>query len=81
MKQAIRLLWITIMIVIMGQESIPVAYGEIRMDNIERLPEWEMKSSSLGGTLLLSDSPEMVESDGVLYQDKVEGSVRLFFIM
>lgn len=79
MKYAIKLVWITMMIVIMGHESMPVAYGEIRMDNIERLPEWEMKNSSLGGTLLLSDSPEMVESDGILYQDKVEGSVRLFF--
>lgn len=79
MKYVIRLVLITIMIVILGNESIAAAYGEIRMDKIERLPEWEMKNSSLGGTLLLSDSPEMVESDGILYQDKVEGDVRLFF--
>jgi hypothetical protein len=79
MKYVIKLVLMTMMIVILGNESIAAAYGEIRMDKIERLPEWEMKNSSLGGTLLLSDSPEMVESDGILYQDKVEGNARLFF--
>lgn len=79
MKYTIKLVLIIMMIVVLGNQSIAAAYGEIRMDKIERLPEWEMKNSSLGGTLLLSDSPEMVESDGILYQDKVEGNVRLFF--
>jgi len=79
MKYAIRFVVIIIMIVTLGNQSIAAAYGEIRMENIDTLPEWEMKNSSLGGTLLLSDSPEMVESDGILYQDKVEGNVRLFF--
>jgi len=43
------------------------------------LPEWEVTSRSYGGKLLLSDSPEMVTGDGILYQDRVEGDVRLFF--
>ena len=43
------------------------------------LPEWEVTASSYGGTLLLSDSPEMVSADGILYQDTVSGDVRVFF--
>jgi hypothetical protein len=79
MNYAIRLALMIIMLVIIGNESIAAAYGQISMDNIDKYPEWEMQNSSLGGKLLLSDSPEMVESDGVLYQDKVEGNARLFF--
>jgi hypothetical protein len=47
--------------------------------NILDLPEWQVSSSSYGGKLLLSDSPEMVAGDGILYQDKVVGNARLFF--
>lgn len=46
---------------------------------IEKLTEWEVTNSSLGGELLLSDSPETVTEDGILYQDEVKGSIRLFF--
>lgn len=47
--------------------------------DVGNLPEWRMSNSSRGGKLLLSDSPEMVADDGILYQDVVEGNVRLFF--
>jgi hypothetical protein len=47
--------------------------------DILKLPEWDMTSTAYGGKLLLSDSPEMVTADGVMYQDTVNGSVRLFF--
>lgn len=47
--------------------------------NIENLPEWRVSSRTFGGTLLLSDSPEMVPTTGILYQDKVLGDARLFF--
>ncbi|MEG6584926.1 copper amine oxidase [Dendrosporobacter sp. 1207_IL3150] len=43
------------------------------------LPEWPVTSSSYGGKLLLSDSPEMVPDIGITYQDTVSGNVRLFF--
>ncbi len=43
------------------------------------LPEWQVTSSPFGGRLLLSDSPEMVAGDGILYQDRVAGDARLFF--
>jgi len=44
-----------------------------------KLPEWDVISSSYGGKLLLSDSPEMVYGDGIMYRDSVVGNARLFF--
>ena len=54
------------------------AAGPAELD-VLKLPEWQVTSTSYGGKLLLSDSPEMVTGDGILYQDKVAGNVRLFF--
>ncbi|VBB05459.1 Hypothetical protein LUCI_0669 [Lucifera butyrica] len=50
------------------------------LNNIDvlKLPEWPVLTSSYGGTLLLSDSPETAPADGILYQDTVSGNVRLF---
>lgn len=42
-------------------------------------PEWQVMASAYGGRLLLSDSPEMVPADGIMYQDVVDGDARLFF--
>lgn len=54
--------------------------------NISELgKEWEefkpiaYKFTQAGPTLIFSDSPEMVYDNGILYRDKVSGSVRLFF--
>lgn len=47
--------------------------------DVLELPEWTVTSTPHGGTLLLSDSPETVMSDGIMYQDTVKGDVRLFF--
>ena len=44
-----------------------------------KLPEWQTTISSYGGKLLLSDSPEIVPDDGIMYQDVVNGDTRLFF--
>ena len=41
--------------------------------------EWPVQIKSYGGKLLLSDSPETVYGEGVLYQDTVVGEARLFF--
>lgn len=41
--------------------------------------EWKVNSTVEGGTLLFSDSPEMVKADGIMYQDTVQGKARLFF--
>ena len=60
-------------------QPIASAAPELQSLNVLGLPEWEVTSSSYGGKLLLSDSPEMVSADGIMYQDTVEGSARLFF--
>lgn len=78
MKQVLRLIVVAIVIGSLGIGSAAAALGVSGLD-VENLPEWEAKSSSAGGKLLLSDSPEMVDHDGILYQDKVEGKARLFF--
>lgn len=46
------------------------------MFNITELPVTVTEQS---GKLLLSDSPEMVPADGIMYQDTVSGDIRLFF--
>lgn len=43
------------------------------------IPEWKASSFDYGGTLLLSDSPEIVPNDGILYQDFINGEGRVFF--
>ena len=43
------------------------------------VPEWGATICLYGGKLLLSDSPEIVPVDGIMYQDTVNGDNRLFF--
>ena len=43
------------------------------------LTRWEMDSRDEGGTLLFSDSPEYVDTNGILYQDSVQGDARVLF--
>ncbi len=38
-----------------------------------------MTAPKESGTLLLSDSPEYAENDGILYSDEVKGQVRMYF--
>ncbi|WP_110955389.1 copper amine oxidase [Anaerosinus massiliensis] len=47
--------------------------------NLMNLPEWKVMSADVGGTLLFSDSPEIVEEDGILYSDTVQGKTRLLY--
>lgn len=51
---------------------------QLAQTDILKLPELSATSSSYGGKLLLSDSPEIPAEDGILYQDTVNGDVRLF---
>jgi len=78
MKYVIKLFVVVMMFVNIGSENIVAASAPSELD-IDNLPEWKVKNSSTGGKLILSDSPEMVSNDGIMYQDKVEGKVRLFF--
>lgn len=60
--------------------AVPAAAAaELAPEQIRSLPEWPVTISTYGGTLLLSDSPETVSADGILYQDTVKGTARLFF--
>ncbi len=79
MRQVWKLILVVMVIVNFMGGGIVVAAFSAKGMNLDTLPEWEMKSSSTEGKLLLSDSPEMVEQDGILYQDTVKGKVRLFF--
>lgn len=54
-----------------NENSLPV--------DLLRAPEWPVTMTSFGGRLLLSDSPEIVPGDGIMYQDTVNGNTRLFF--
>lgn len=78
MKYITKLILVVIIMVNLESQSIVTA-KELTGVDIKEIPEWKVKNSSLGGTLLLSDSPEMVASSGILYQDQVDGKVRLFF--
>jgi len=78
MKYVKNLIVLALMLVSVGNISSVGAALPVGLD-LKDLPEGQVNKSSLGGTLLLSDSPEMVASDGILYQDKVDGKVRLFF--
>lgn len=44
--------------------------------NLKQLP---MDSKDEGGTLLFSDSPEYVPTEGILYRDTVEGNARVLY--
>ena len=59
-----------------GQAKTDHQYPKI---DTTKIPEWQATASAYGGKLLLSDSPETVTDDGILYQDNVTGSGRVFF--
>lgn len=76
--KVMKLVLATLVIFSMNQAA-SVTATDIQGLNLYYVPELVVTNSSLGGTLLLSDSPEMVTHDGILYQDKIEGNARLFF--
>ena len=43
------------------------------------IAEWPVTSSIHGGVLLLSDAPEYVGSEGIMYEDRAKGDIRIFF--
>lgn len=48
-------------------------------DSSKTLHQWPIEYRDEGGTLLFSDSPEYVPSEGILYQDTVEGDARVLY--
>lgn len=69
---------VSLLLALLSCAWVAMAVGQETVD-WTLLPEWRVDNSSMGRTLLLSDCPEMAGSDGILYQDKVQGKVRLFF--
>ncbi|SDP04364.1 hypothetical protein [Selenomonas ruminantium] len=61
------------------QEPEAVAAGRTAKPLSNELTRWEMESRDEGGTLLFSDSPEYVDTNGILYQDSVQGDARVLF--
>lgn len=53
--------------------------GVLTKTDLHNVIELPVTVTEQGGKLLLSDSPEMVPADGIMYQDTVSGDVRLFF--
>lgn len=53
--------------------------GLLTKTDLNNTTELPVTMTEQGGKLLLSDSPEMVPADGIMYQDTVSGDVRLFF--
>ncbi len=73
------LLKVFLVVVLLAVSTGPAASAGPIAAGAAALPEYRAAFTAGGGTLLLSDSPEMVAEDGILYQDKVAGNVRLFF--
>ncbi len=74
----------SVVVLIASVQSTALAEGAAAAKSLNgidvlKLPEWTVTSSPYGGKLLLSDSPETVPADGIMYQDTVEGDARLFF--
>ncbi|WP_371371993.1 copper amine oxidase [Sporomusa aerivorans] len=57
-------------------QAKPAFPAKADLYNVTELP---VTITEQGGQLLLSDSPEMVPADGIMYQDTVSGDTRLFF--
>lgn len=51
----------------------------VEMINPDQVAEWPVMSADTGGTLLFSDSPEIVRADGILYQDTVKDKARVLY--
>lgn len=67
-----------IMAVVLHSTALAAIQPAIALKGVD-LQEWATTVSSDGGALLLSDSPETVPDDGIMYQDIVDGDTRLFF--
>lgn len=80
-KAAVLLLFLFVLLQTEGVSAGTAADDRTSVGNMEvsALPEWPVTVEKSGPTLLFSDSPEMVANDGILYQDTVQGDVRLFY--
>lgn len=77
MKKTLLLLLLATGVVFMtvSAAASPLGFS----DFANTVPEWPVSTSEAGVRFILSDSPEEVQKEGILYQDSVKGDVRLFF--
>ena len=60
--------------------ALPASWQPIAARPVEQVMRlWNVESVDTGGTLLFSDSPEYVQSDGIMYADTVQGDARVLF--
>ncbi|SMC40862.1 copper amine oxidase [Sporomusa malonica] len=79
-RQASVAVAVTVAVSIVSDPQIALAKpGFPANTNIYSIAELPVTKTEQAGKLLLSDSPEMVPDDGIMYQDTVSGDVRLFF--
>lgn len=74
-----KLVLMLVVLWLLTDSQIQAAKYGLQGVDVEDLPEWTVIANSDATKLLLSDSPEMVSEDGILYQDQIEGNARLFF--
>ena len=75
-----RILFLLLLAVVFFGVTASAWAAPLRLSDLaDILPEWPVNASEAGGRLILSDSPEDVAQEGILYRDSVKGNVRLFF--
>ena len=62
---------------ILSQSDEKPLSGPARPSNV--LHQWPVEYKDEGGTLLFSDSPEYVTTEGILYRDTVTGDARVLY--
>ena len=77
-KRVFVILTISMILVTSTVLAAPASF-DLNGINVLTLPEWKVTSGNHGGKLILSDSPETVAEDGIMYRDTIVGDGRLFF--
>ena len=59
---------------------VNLADGSLRFNpTTQDMREWAVDTQDTGGTLIFSDSPEYVDTNGILYEDTVTGDARVLY--
>lgn len=77
-KAAAGFIFVLMLSLTLTSEAASKAVNKTQSDLLD-LPEWKVMTADVGGTLLFSDSPEIVPEDGILYSDTVQGKTRLLY--
>ena len=73
-----RILFLLLLSVVFFGVTASAWAAPLRLSDLaDILPEWPVNASEAGGRLILSDSPEDVAQEGILYRDSVKGNVHV----